>query len=228
MPNYYVIHVGRQPGIYATWAQARQYVDNFKGAVYKKFTNLTEANDFLKYGFNYKEKEKSNKKSYSKVLNVYTDGSSINNHLSQDKRRAGMGIVFDLDYPYEISLPFSCGEKSNNRAELCAIISAIDIANEEQKTDPRFSSFLNIYTDSKYSILCATNAKKWKENDWQTSSGQPAKNVDLLIELHKRLDTRKVFFKHIKAHTNARDKDSRYNSRADALAVQAAEKDIGK
>ena len=244
MPNYYVIHIGRKPGIYSTWAQARQYVDNFKGAVYKKFTNLAEANDFLKYGFNYKNKDKEHdkdkdkdkdndndkakKKPYSKVLNVYTDGSSINNHLSQDKRGAGMGIVFDLDYPFELSLPFSCGEKSNNRAELCAIINAIDIANEKEKYDPRFGSFLNIYTDSKYSILCATNAKKWKENDWNTSSGQPAKNIDLLIELQKRIDKRKVFFKHIRAHTNARDKDSRYNSRADALAVQAAEKNIGK
>ncbi len=231
---YYSVHRGRNPGIYNTWAEARQNVDHFNGAVYKKFINLTEANDFLKYGYKYKEQNKEKivipkpKLPYSKLLNIYTDGSSINNHKKQEFRGAGMGIVFDFDFPVELSLEFDCGEKSNNRAELCAIIYAIEYANEKQETDPRYSGFINIYTDSKYSMLCATNLKSWKSNGWKTSSGSPAKNVDLLIKLQNLLDKRKVFFKHIKAHTEGTDKDSRYNARADALAVAAAQKNISK
>ena len=89
MPNYYVIHVGRKPGIYSTWTQARQYVDNFKGAVYKKFTNLAEANDFLKYGFNYKNKEKdtSQDKSQDKSQEKSQD-------KSQDNEKSKKKIIF--------------------------------------------------------------------------------------------------------------------------------------
>ena len=32
---YYSVHRGRNPGIYNTWAEARQNVDHFNGAVYK-------------------------------------------------------------------------------------------------------------------------------------------------------------------------------------------------
>ena len=230
---YYSVHKGRKPGIYATWAEAFSNVDKFNGAVYKKFKNLTEANDFLKYGFRYNQPNRNSdlvKKIQHgvKYINVYTDGSSINNHKSQELRGAGMGIVFDFETPIELSIQFSCGEKSNNRAELCAIINAIQIANEKETYDPRYSGLLNIFTDSKYSMTCATNMKKWEKNDWNGSNGKQVKNIDLLIILQELLEKRKVFFKHIRAHTDGKDKDSRYNARADALAVAAAKLNIGK
>jgi ribonuclease HI len=35
--KYYVVHVGRQQGIYTTWADCKAQVDGFKGAIYKGF-----------------------------------------------------------------------------------------------------------------------------------------------------------------------------------------------
>ncbi len=35
--KYYIVHVGRQQGIYTTWANCKAQVDGFKGAIYKGF-----------------------------------------------------------------------------------------------------------------------------------------------------------------------------------------------
>lgn len=47
---YYVVRVGRKPGIYSSWDDARVHVDGFKGAEYRKFNNETDANIYLNGG----------------------------------------------------------------------------------------------------------------------------------------------------------------------------------
>lgn len=34
---YYAVKVGKNPGIYETWAECKAEVDGYKGAKYKKF-----------------------------------------------------------------------------------------------------------------------------------------------------------------------------------------------
>lgn len=41
--KYYVVWEGRAPGIYDTWAEAKDQVDNFPGARYKAFNDQDEA-----------------------------------------------------------------------------------------------------------------------------------------------------------------------------------------
>lgn len=45
--KYYVVKVGRNPGIYNTWDECKIQVDGYSGAKYKSFTTLGEANDYL-------------------------------------------------------------------------------------------------------------------------------------------------------------------------------------
>jgi ribonuclease HI len=45
--SYYVVRVGRQPGVYTTWAQCQAQTQGFPRAVYKKFGSMTEAQQFL-------------------------------------------------------------------------------------------------------------------------------------------------------------------------------------
>ena len=44
--KYYAIKVGRKPGVYSTWDQAKAQVSGFKGAIYKSFPTLEEAQAF--------------------------------------------------------------------------------------------------------------------------------------------------------------------------------------
>lgn len=48
-PNaYYAVKIGRQPGIYPCWEKgAKDQIQGFKGAVYKKFKTLEEAREFM-------------------------------------------------------------------------------------------------------------------------------------------------------------------------------------
>lgn len=39
MSKYYVVWVGRQPGLYATWAECCAQVDGFSGALYRSFAS---------------------------------------------------------------------------------------------------------------------------------------------------------------------------------------------
>ncbi len=47
---YYAVRHGRKPGIYYNWPDCNAQVLAFKGAVFKKFKNLQEANDFIDGG----------------------------------------------------------------------------------------------------------------------------------------------------------------------------------
>lgn len=44
---YYVVKIGRKPGIYNTWAEAEKYVTGYSGAKYKSFKTLAEAESWL-------------------------------------------------------------------------------------------------------------------------------------------------------------------------------------
>lgn len=47
-PGFYAVKVGLQPGIYQSWDDAKQQTSGFKNPVFKKFTMLTEAEEFMK------------------------------------------------------------------------------------------------------------------------------------------------------------------------------------
>lgn len=43
--KYYVVWVGREPGIYDSWAEARLQTDGFNGAMFKAFSSIDEATE---------------------------------------------------------------------------------------------------------------------------------------------------------------------------------------
>ncbi|KAK0089890.1 hypothetical protein PV325_004913 [Microctonus aethiopoides] len=45
--SYYAVARGRNPGIYKTWDECRAEVNKYSGAVYKKFTTISEAKSFI-------------------------------------------------------------------------------------------------------------------------------------------------------------------------------------
>jgi ribonuclease HI len=45
---FYAVRLGRNPGIYLTWDEARKNVEGFHGAVHKKFSSQSEADTFLR------------------------------------------------------------------------------------------------------------------------------------------------------------------------------------
>jgi ribonuclease HI len=118
--------------------------------------------------------------------------------------------------PRNISEALQGELQTNQRAELTAILRALEIAPTHRE--------IHIYTDSNYSINCVTTwCKKWKTNNWLTSAKQPVMNKDLIEDILARIREREGLgsatkFNWIKGHSNDPS-----NVAADRLAVSGAE-----
>ena len=82
--------------------------------------------------------------------------------------RAGIGVYFGKGDIRNVSRRIE-GKQTNNRAELLAIIKALEILEKEAEKGTR----INIYTDSKYSILCCTTYGRRMEGQGWINKGKP-------------------------------------------------------
>lgn len=147
------------------------------------------------------------------VLRIYTDGSSRGN--GKVGALAGVGVYFGKNDPRNLAEPLQGQPQTNQRAELTAILRALQISAPNQD--------VQILTDSQYSINCVTVwYKNWLKNSWKTKSG-PVKNRDLVEAIRARIDERtkrgaKTTFEWVRGHdTNAS------NIEADHLAVMGSQ-----
>lgn len=144
------------------------------------------------------------------MIYIYTDGSCINN--GKKNAKAGIGVYFGENDERNVSKRIK-GKQTNNTAELKAILKAMKIIKKEDN----FKDLdITIYTDSKYSILCATSyGKKNNDNNWCKQIA----NKELVQKLYRRFNKYdNISLKYIKAHTNNNDIHSIGNSMADYLA----------
>ena len=66
--KYYAVRVGKTPGIYFTWADCSAQVTGFKGAKFKSFETIEEAQAFIN-----DEKVSDKKEVIKKINNVKND-----------------------------------------------------------------------------------------------------------------------------------------------------------
>lgn len=65
--SHYVVKVGKNPGIYKTWAQCQEQVSGFPGAIFKGFETLEEAMEYQNEEVSQKQIQKQ-KEGYEKAL----------------------------------------------------------------------------------------------------------------------------------------------------------------
>ncbi|KAJ7484635.1 ribonuclease H-like domain-containing protein [Mycena latifolia] len=118
-------------------------------------------------------------------LEVRTDGACRGN--GQPGSIGGAGVWFSRPYNgskgWRRQLP-QYPTPTNQRAELAAIVLALELAKERRDgldTDPYF--ILTIHTDSKYAIGCLRDwLDKWINNGWRNVRGFEVMNRDLIEE----------------------------------------------
>lgn len=233
MSNYYSVIIGRVPGIYLTWKECEENVKGYSKAQYKKFESKEKAEEYMKQNKNTKIEEKiektkieekydilvNNDYNFDECINVYTDGSCINN--GSDDAIGGYGIYFDKTNYKNISKKLKKKEGysiTNNRAELKAILETLKIMVGEEKE-------IIIHTDSMYCIQVLLGANTYKK----ILEGKKVPNSDYIKKCHKYLKKKlNVKFHHILAHTNKQDFHSLGNDKADKLANKATIKNLGE
>ena len=142
-----------------------------------------------------------------KTVTIYTDGA-----CSGNPGPGGWGAILEYNGTEK---ELSGGEKqtTNNRMELCGVISALSALREPCEVD--------LYTDSKY-IVDGINqgwATKWRENGWMRNKKEKALNPDLWEKLLNLIEIHSVTFIWVKGHA-ANPK----NNRCDELAVAESKK----
>jgi ribonuclease HI len=116
-----------------------------------------------------------------------------------------------------VSEPLTGTLQTNQRAELMAIVRALEVAPPNHD--------IEIITDSQYSINCVTVwYKSWVQRNWTRSDGGKVLNRDLVEMVRCLVDLRnargkKVTFVWVKGHN-----DDPGNVAADRLAVAGAQR----
>ena len=215
--TYYAVAKGHNIGIYNFWNDAKEQVLNYKGAIFKSFKTEKDAEDYIlninssnsDFFVNIYTKYDIKEVDYF----VYTDGSCFNN--GNIESLAGIGIYFDENSTKNVSkLIESTNKQSNNSAELMAIIEAYEIIKNDLN-----SKKICIFTDSEYSIKCATSyGEKCNSNNWIKN----IPNKELVKQIYNIYSSNNnLMLKYIKAHTNLQDIHSIGNANADKLAYSA-------
>lgn len=221
MSKYYAVRKGMTPGIYKTWDETKRNVNGFKGAEYKSFTAMIDAQNYMNGIVSTKVESNTMVKSPKTIKNkdesnydivIYTDGSCIN-------YVGGYGIVIidhTVDDPNNVyehcgHIPDKC---TNQVAELYAIKEAIFLILEHKDKK------ILIKSDSMYSIHCLTNyIHKWKKNGFKTAKNEPIKNLNIILQIYEMLESFKcIEFDHVYSHVGVK-----WNERADVLANKGRE-----
>ncbi len=143
---------------------------------------------------------------------AWTDGACSDN---QNKKRAkgGVGVYFGPNHKLNISERLRGPKQTNQRAELTAIIRALQTYPDKD---------MYIITDSLYSVNGATAwMPKWKKNKWVNSSSKAVSNRDLWEQLDTLMLGRNVKFHWVKGHSTDEG-----NIEADKLATGGAAKHV--
>ncbi|KAJ2731194.1 hypothetical protein IW152_004708 [Coemansia sp. BCRC 34962] len=144
---------------------------------------------------------------------VYTDGASVNN--GKRGARAGVGVYFGTGDPRNISESLAGPRQTNQRAELMAVLQAIEAVASSGTTKT-----LVICTDSMYTINCVNVwHHKWASCGWVNSQGQQVNNQDLIRAILDRMEEYcgSIQFVHVRGHSGIHG-----NEQADQLAVRGA------
>lgn len=205
---YYAIYTGHiQNGVFTTWDECKK--ESHKRPKYKKFDTRAEAEEFSNHGPDYSTNP-SPGSAYDIIL--YTDGACSNN--GKKNATAGYGIYVSENHPLNQCVRLTTGKLTNNVAELTAVVEAIKSAVPTYKN-------ICIYTDSNYSMLCASSfGEKCNKKGWAAD----IPNVDLVKELYTLVKQYPITLLHVTAHTTNDDVHSIGNREADRLATQSIAK----
>lgn len=144
---------------------------------------------------------------FLKQVEIFTDGA-----CSGNPGPGGWGAI--LRYKgTEKEISGGEANTTNNRMELMAVISALELLKEPCE--------VTLYSDSQYvcNALERGWAKNWQKNGWMRNRKEPALNPDLWERLLKLYDTHKVNIVWVRGHAGHPE-----NERCDVLAVNESRK----
>ncbi|MER2058091.1 MAG: ribonuclease H family protein [Niallia sp.] len=152
--KYYVVWNGRKPGIYRTWAECEKQTKGFKGAAFKSFPTLEEAEKAFNQGGNFGQT--ASKGSSSKKQTSTTFEAIDENSISVDAACSGNPGLMEYRGVHtktgEVIFHYGPVFGTNNIGEFLGIVHALNLLQKEGKNT-------TIYSDSMTALAWVRNKK---------------------------------------------------------------------
>lgn len=206
--NYYAVRKGRDVGVYRTWDECKAQVSGYSGAIYKKFTSLSEAEAFINSGESSASRDENTSRDEAAIVKntasgeiiAYVDGSYDINDKSYSY---GMVLTDGINIIETDSKRFYNGEDASMRnvaGEIMGSRVAIERAIE--------LGYKKIYLHYDYmGIEC------WAKQTWKANKKSTMQYRDFFKSILDRIE---VEFIKVQAHTGVE-----FNELADKLAKGA-------
>lgn len=196
MAKFYAVKKGKKTGIFSTWDECKEQVTGFKGAVYKSFKTLSEAEAFL-------ERNEEKIENIEEVAGVY---AYIDGSFDRVSGIYGSGVVIvDGDEKYE----YKHAGNREDYAQLHNVAGELEAAKFVMwyAVDKKIKEITLFYD---YQGIEAWATGSWKANLTYTQD---------YVKFYNKVKTRvKVNFVKVKAHTGIE-----LNEVVDKLAKEAIE-----
>lgn len=192
--KYYAVKVGKKPGIYHTWEECKEQVNGVNGAIYKSFTSLSEAENFL----NDQEEE-----IILDMPTCYIDGS----YDAKSEAYSFGGVLLLETEKITFKKAFAKDEYSQYRNVAGEIKGAAYIMNYAIK---RGLKKLRICYDY-------MGIEKWYTGSWKANSKIALEYLNFADAIRGKLE---VEFVKIKSHTNNKYNDLADSLAKEALEIK--------
>lgn len=206
--KYYAVKVGRKPGIYGTWDEAKRQVTRYPNAIYRSFKTASEAQEFINDGSVHTktsarasdENDVKNHDTEPGTVIAYVDGS-FNKH----KKQYSFGIVL-IENNQMIQTMNRVGDNPKYQdswqiaGEVFGALHAIHWAIQQ--------GYKKIIVHYDY-----LGIERWAKGEWKANKDVSKDYIETFQKLAPQID---VEFVKVKAHTGIE-----YNEMADQLAKDA-------
>lgn len=200
--KYYAVKAGRQVGIYQTWADCQKQVIGYSGAIFKSFSTVEEAEDFIgstkgqPLGGFFDDPKETSLPYGPHVLVAYIDGS-FDKHLGVV---GSGGVIFYQGQEEE----FSFGTKDPQYTEFWNVagelLAAMHVINYALKKGAKACALYYDYM----------GIEMWATQTWKRNNALTQAYAKFVQEAMKSMT---IHFHKVAAHTG-----DTYNERADILA----------
>ena len=196
MAKFYVVKKGKKTGIFSTWDECKEQVTGFKGAIYKSFKTLSEAEAFLE-----RNEEKIENIEEVDGVYAYIDGS-----FDRINGIYGSGVVIvDGDMKYD----FKHAGNREDYAQLHNVAGELEAAKFVMwyAVDKKIREITLFYDYQ--------GIEAWATGSWEANLTYTQDYVKFYNKVKERV---KVNFVKVKAHTGVE-----LNELVDKLAKEAIE-----
>ena len=213
--KFYVVKVGKKPGIYSTWNETEEQIKGFSGAVYRSFSTEEEA---IRYMSCEEIKESENVSNETSVINkkieqeiknlqdgeviAFVDGSYSSDEDEKGKYSFGVLLITNEseDSLYKAFVDKNNMKSRNIAGEIEGVKQAILWAIDSNKQR------IKIFYDYE-------GIEKWTTKEWESRVKVSQEYSKFFDEKSKLIN---IEFEHVKAHSGIV-----YNEKADELAKRA-------